>query len=284
MKKSITTAIIVLVTLGATTSFMVLSGNGMAGYSGSPGEGTCSSCHGGGTSASSGITITATPSFTLDRYLPDSTYDISVQVSAAGFTRYGFDCEILDSLNANTGAMLSAGTGVKFVNSFPGSRRNAVHTVAKTGATVSFDFKWKAPSKGKATIYVAANAVNGNNQVSGDFVLPKTSLILYPVPSLPDPEEPDGISSLSDEKVSVNIYPNPAVGNAHLSYFLRDADDVLLELTDVSGKTVRVIAAEEQSAGEHRHEIGLNDIPSGIYFLKIATTRNGRTVKLISVN
>lgn len=51
MKKTFTTLFIAGIALIGTSAFVFKSSNGIQGYAGSPGEATCNSCHGGGSSA-----------------------------------------------------------------------------------------------------------------------------------------------------------------------------------------------------------------------------------------
>jgi hypothetical protein len=291
MRKASVSIIVILLCLIGCSAY-VLQSNGMPGYTGSPGESTCNSCHSGGNSSTSGITITAVPAFTLNEYLPDSTYKISIDVSASGFSRYGFACEILDSVSKNCGNMFDAGSGVKFQNAF-NARRNAVHTSAKTGTMVSFTFSWTAPPSGKAIIYAAANAVNGNNSTSGDFPLAKhTMTLMAAAPVTPTiPSEPVDTTKKTDVGINehvasalkLNVFPNPANGFTNLNYTLVKNTLVTGELISLDGKVVKSLVDARQNPGEHNQILVLSDIPPGVYFLKISLDGKHTSQKLISV-
>src|SRR4051812_32283270 len=97
-------SIIVLATSSVTLKKHSSSQNGIVGYTGAPGSfGTCASCHGGGTAP--GITITTVPEFINNMYAPDSLYQITVSGSAAGFSHFGFACEILKTGNTDAGTI-----------------------------------------------------------------------------------------------------------------------------------------------------------------------------------
>src|SRR5688572_9187434 len=210
MKKKFIACVLAAIVLTCSSAYVIKSSGGLAGYTGSPGEVTCGTpgCHGGGASAASGITLTATPSFSLGEYMPDSVYQISIQMSATGFSRFGFGCEILGKNNTNAGTMQLPGPGVKFLNAFNG-RRNALHTIPKLAGTASFDFQWVAPSTpDTVTFYVMGNAVNGNGSTSGDFPLAPVSMSLSPKPLPVDPTTL--IRELPSFVTKVYLYPNPA--------------------------------------------------------------------------
>ena len=62
-----------------TTAFIISSG-GITGRTGSPGESTCSGCHGGG-SGTTIVSLSASPSFTSAQFTPGQTYTLGVTVS-----------------------------------------------------------------------------------------------------------------------------------------------------------------------------------------------------------
>ena len=297
MKKTISTIILAaLIIIGASAFITKKSATGYAGYTGSPGEQTCSgggACHGGGSSSVSGITITSVPAFSVNgnsdtEYLPDSTYQINLTVSAAGFTRYGFDCEILDINSANAGTMQNPGSGVKFLNAF--GRRNAVHSTPKIAATgiASFTFKWKAPvsSTGDATIYAIANAVNGNGTTSGDFVLsPVTKLLVEGTPPPPpiDTTSTVGVKEIFSSVSKVSVFPNPANDITNISYNLSQPKTITIQLIDIKGNVIKQLYNQENEPGFHTQILNLQGIASGVYFIKTSADQQKVSQKLITV-
>ena len=112
----------------SATAFIISSG-GITGRTGSPGESTCSACHGGGSGITS-VSISASPSFSANQYTPLQTYTVSVIVSNNSFAKFGFNAEILNPSNANAGNITSGLTGVQVVNT---TRKNVTQTGPKTG-------------------------------------------------------------------------------------------------------------------------------------------------------
>jgi hypothetical protein len=286
MKKTITTLVLAaLALIGASGFVKAKYATGIAGYTGAPGEATCNACHGNASSTTSGITITSVPSFTNDEFIPGTTYQITVNVAAsnAALTRFGFDCEIIDDLGVDAGTMQNAGAGVKFL--FAGSRNNAVHSTpkVKSSGSANFMFDWVAPTIGDtATIFASGNAVNNNGSTSGDFPVPPIFKQLKA--KQPEPE-PVGIHKNSGSALAyLSLYPNPVAGGlTQVSYQLLQQQQVLVQLIDLHGKTIKELMNEKQEPGLHSQVLDLQGVASGIYFVKLSGNNVKLSQKLIAV-
>jgi hypothetical protein len=256
----------------AGLSFRKVHSGGEIGATGSPGEGTCGGCHGGGPAGTS-ISITAVPAFSNNNYIPGQLYTITINVNHATQPAFGFDCEILNSSNANAGTMQNPGTGVQLFNF--GSKRNATHTTPKSGSgTAAFTFLWLAPNSGTATIYVSGNAVNLSSSTSGDSPA-NTNKVLTP----------DPLASLKEnqevEISGVSFYPNPASEILSLSYYLRSDKAVVIELIQLDGKLVKEVFNQNEKAGPNSHILDLKSVDKGVYFMKISSEGETLAQKLL---
>lgn len=78
-------------------------------------------------------------------------------------------------------------------------------------------------------------------------------------------------------------YPVPANGaDLHIDYFLPVADEVTIELVDVSGKVVKTISAGRVGAGYNSAVISTNDLVEGTYIVRMTSggiTRSKTVVK-----
>jgi len=288
MKKPIIVALSLAFTLIATSAFVTKNSSGIAGYTGSPGELSCSgggACHGGGSSAAQGVTITATPSFTADQYMADSTYLINIQVAATGFNRYGFGCEILDSLNVNAGTMQLQGSGVKLINSGNG-RRNATHTTPRVGTGgTTFTFKWVAPSEGRVNFYTVCNAVNGNGTTSGDLPI-SGYLAVYPAPLPPQDTISDTVGiyeNLQGYLSGFKVFPNPIRDYANVSYHLKETAHISVDLITLNGTVIKELYSAEQNPGSYDQFVKMPDLVSGAYFVRISINDKKVSQKLVTV-
>lgn len=278
MKKTLTFLSMAVILITATSAF-IINNTGIAGQTGAPGETSCSYCHGGGSSAASGITITAVPSFSNNEYVPNTNYSITVTVQANGFSHYGFGCEILDDNNSNIGTIQTAGSGVKFLTA--AGRKNAVHSTPKSGTTATFSFHWVAPDVGfgNANFYVAANAVNLNNNTSGDFPITPISMQVNEGAAVVI----DGVEEHKNILSQLSVYPNPANGFANLSYSLNKAGAITVDLLSMDGKQVKQLISENQYPAEQSKFLNLQNVPSGVYFLRVSLNKEQTAQKLIVV-
>lgn len=78
----------------------------------------------------------------------------------------------------------------------------------------------------------------------------------------------------------VDVYPNPADNQLNISFIAKENSDLEIRLTDISG---RVILQEEYSAtsGANVHQINLNSISRGVYFLSIGDETSSLRYKVV---
>lgn len=254
------------------TSAFILNSGGVANRTGSPGETTCAGCHGGGSGATL-VSISATPSFTANQYVPGQTYTVTCTVSNNAFTKFGFGAEILDASNNNAGNISVGLTGVQLINT---TRKNAVHTTPKTGTgSAIFEFVWVAPLLGNATIYVAGNAIDGTGGTGSDTP-GNTALTLSPDLSL-------GINEATASGISgLNVFPNPVKSEFKIKYNLIETAVVKAALYDLQGKEIAEIANENQNAGAYTlNAILPADLTKGVYFVKLSIEGKQQVQRLI---
>jgi hypothetical protein len=148
-----------LATCALLFSYAPASDNGKTGYSGAPGEGTCTSCHGG----AGGGSTTLTSDIPLNGFVPGATYNMVLTVSQAGRPLFGLGLESLSTANTQAGT-LTAGAGTQI--QVKSARQNLIHTLngGASPNSKAFAFKWTAPATaaGNVTFYYAGLAANGN--------------------------------------------------------------------------------------------------------------------------
>jgi hypothetical protein len=273
MKKIFTISISLFV-LTLLFAFNKLNSGGVIGTTGSPSEGLCTGCHGGGAGTTT-ISITSTPAFSANTYSPGTLYSVTITVGNSSFSRFGFDCEILTASNTNAGTMSGAGSGAQFFN-FSG-KKNVTHTTPKTGtASASWTFNWAAPANGDATFYVAGNAVNLDGGTNGDKPGSTAMTISAPIGT--------GIQTVSKNNLSaISIFPNPASDFMNVSYVLASQENVSIEIMEINGKLVKTLVNEAQEPGPHSQITDLKGIPKGIYFVRTSIGGEKASQKLISI-
>lgn len=77
-------------------------------------------------------------------------------------------------------------------------------------------------------------------------------------------------------------YPNPFNGNTRVNYSLVNADNVMIEITDLTGKVIAVMNEGSKAAGNHTVELNSNELSAGTYFYSVVTS-TGRITKAMTV-
>lgn len=277
MKKTIF-AVGAFTSMAALFSFGILDPSGKLGYSNSPGEGNCTSCHSGAVNSGAGsISISATPDFS-NGYVPGQVYTVSVTILETGRSLFGFNMEALDSLNKNAGTLAVLNSAQTRTGTTSG-RTGITH---RTGGGASanmhtFDAKWTAPAAAnahKVTFYSSGMAANGNGKDTGDNVY-TTSLSVNPVVNT-------AIGQAALDVSSWQVAPNPATDRVSLLYSLRAAADVSARLITPEGKIVYSQSLGTIAAGNQSYQFSTANLAAGVYHLCL--TVDGTTyTKLLSV-
>ena len=81
-------------------------------------------------------------------------------------------------------------------------------------------------------------------------------------------------------------YPNPFNPETNISFFLKEATDVSIEVYDLRGRLVKSLSDGEREAGLHSvvwNGVEQNGwpLPSGIYFYSISTDQKTFTKKMV---
>lgn len=77
------------------------------------------------------------------------------------------------------------------------------------------------------------------------------------------------------------IVPNPTSGLAQVTLISSESEFVKLKLMDQDGRIVAIIKEEVIGAGKHEWMMNTTNIPSGVYYLKMQTSKITDTKKLI---
>jgi hypothetical protein len=77
--------------------------------------------------------------------------------------------------------------------------------------------------------------------------------------------------------------PNPAEGNTVINFFLPKSGEVTLEVLDVTGKQVMVLANGYVPAGEHSAMFSTNSIAKGVYIYRLRVGNESVTKSMVIV-
>ncbi len=171
-----------MMVVGWMMLYGVSSSAGKSGKTGAPGENDCTQCHAGVINSNAGsVTIAGVPN---NVYQPGQTYSMSITVTDASSSLFGFSTVALQASGDNAGTLVPGTDNHAEILSMAGFSRNYLTHNPNGGATAgahTFNFTWTAPATdiGNVTFYVTANAANGNGGTSGDHIY-STNLTLTP--------------------------------------------------------------------------------------------------------
>ncbi len=90
---------------------------------------------------------------------------------------------------------------------------------------------------------------------------------------------------LSTPAGAMSAYPNPFAGEVTLKYKLATRANIQLQVVDLNGRVVQVIANEQKEAGEYTATWNSGNLASGVYFAQLSVGGNTvQSVKLVKAN
>lgn len=90
-----------------------------------------------------------------------------------------------------------------------------------------------------------------------------------------------GINGLSNDALSVNIFPNPATNKTTISFSLEKTSDVKIELFNIEGQLVKNIMDGKLASGDNEIKMDLSKIRAGVYFIKLSIEERSQIIKLV---
>jgi len=265
-----------IVTFLGWTSYSYPNG-APAGYSGAPGETTCnnSSCHNNtentNNTGANNNTLLLNDSIPV-HYVPGRTYSVNLRVNGAGAKR-GFEITCLNAAGASVGS-LTAGTNSQLTSTTVAgnSRQYLTQTRTLTSTTSNLFFDWTAPATNVGTVTFHCAGFAGSSRFNG--IVTKTSWALTPLVTSTVP---------SIEVQNLNIFPNPVVNAAKISFSIEKPTTVIVNLFTLDGKVISEISNGEQGAGNHEMQFEFpKNVPAGVYFIQVkagAKTAIHRVIK-----
>jgi hypothetical protein len=242
--------------------------------SGSPFDGvTCtkSGCHAGTASAQDNMVTSNIPA---SGYFPGQTYTITVSITQAGISKFGFSISPQNSSGAVLGSLVitnSAQTQLKNVG-----HQYVTHTTAGNAGTGSktWSFDWVAPTAGTGAVpfYAAVNAANGNGNNSGDQIYTD----VYTV-------EEDIIYGIQPNMNDVDfaVFPNPVEGNtAQVSFNANASSTSRIRIMSLNGTVVNEINHNATSNGNQHAALSMENLAKGVYFVEV---QNGLGTKMTRI-
>jgi hypothetical protein len=85
---------------------------------------------------------------------------------------------------------------------------------------------------------------------------------------------------LSKSQIPVSVYPNPTKNIATVSYAVSETDNIVISLTDITGKQIKTIYKGAQAKGSHNCQVDLSQNPKGIYLVNLKTSKGNYVQKI----
>ncbi|MBK8504841.1 MAG: T9SS type A sorting domain-containing protein [Saprospiraceae bacterium] len=266
---------IMLIALGSYVWFGNASGPGKVqntDRTGSPlSPGFCNACHSGGSFGTEvSLLLVDINNDTIAEYIPANTYTLKVSIAASGAEGYGFQTVPLTSSDMAAGTFGSPAAGTQITNI--GGASYFEHS--NRSGTSKFEIEWTAPEAGTGvvTFYAAGNAVNANSDPSGDNS-DTTSLTI--VESLSS-----GLRDQIGEALQFEVFPSPAQLEITTKWSLESKAE-RISINDLTGKTYYTASIKSQSLSVLN--IRVDELPSGIYFVRLLTEQGFQSQKFVKI-
>ena len=242
--------------------------------SGSPSDGvTCakSGCHAGTASAQDNMITSNIPAA---GYIPGQTYTITVSITQAGISKFGFSISPQNSSGVVLGSLVITNTAQTQLKNV--GHQFVTHTTAGNSGTGSktWSFDWIAPTVGTGAVpfYAAVNAANGNGNTSGDQIYTDVYTVEEDITTGIQP-------NLND--VDFAVFPNPVEGNtAQVSFNANASSTSRIRVMSLNGTVVNEISHNATSNGNQHAGLNLENFAKGVYFVEV---QNGLGTKMTRI-
>ena len=94
---------------------------------------------------------------------------------------------------------------------------------------------------------------------------------------------PNAVGGITPFESSVSLLPNPTAGETNLVFTLTKGTKASVQVMDVTGRVVTQIAEQNLSAGTHALPIVTQNLPGGVYNIRLATAQGTVTTRLVVV-
>lgn len=229
----------------------------------------------GGFVVNIGLGQPTTPLTSSFQYMPDSTYNIGIVINHTR-VRYGFEMSALlaDKLQGGTFTLTNnANTSLQALGNNP-KRFYVGHKTADANKT--WAFKWTAPpaDSGSVNFCVSFNVANGDGLRFNDSIF-NGCVTIQPFIN--------GIGNILSMVERLNIFPNPVESTFAISFDVKEAAKVSAKLYSLEGKLVEELFSAQLGEGTFSKSFNINQVPPGIYFMKLNAGESSTTQKIIKL-
>jgi hypothetical protein len=94
-----------------------------------------------------------------------------------------------------------------------------------------------------------------------------------------------GTLELDGEQNALNVFPNPYSGETQISYTLNTEARVVLEVYNVLGKKIEILANEQQGTGKHSYYFGAGKkgYANGVYMVRLTANEETFVERMVEL-
>jgi hypothetical protein len=123
--------------------------------------------------------------------------------------------------------------------------------------------------------YQTGNEVNQIATIGDNFFISDYYSLHHLRWGAPTGTEPDDQNRMPGEIALLQNYPNPFNALTTIEFTLARASEVKLEIFDILGRKVAMLAEGRLGAGKHRVRWDAGEVPSGVYFYRLSAGDRG---------
>lgn len=239
-----------------------------------------------GSEVSSAKTVTTNDDSTMIYDLEQNTlYNFQIRFDFGnGFSTYGSIYTLLTAnptftyQNVTSNSMQVFWSGYENATSYRLSYQEVGTTIVNTVTTINSNAYVESLKPNTAYEFKVRPNFNDDFNATNSYTSTKSTLDTTAKDLQPDVDE--RYSSLTDDKIITQIYPNPCIDNFNVLINSKQEGNVEWKVTDVIG---RVMSEGSQSLveGENLFNISTQDYNSGLYFITIYTKDKHLSYRLI---
>ena len=195
-------------------------------------------------------------------YVPNTTYYISFVPNASAATNpyYGFQMSALNDATTQAGTFTTTDNAHTKINTLSG-RSYMGHKGANSFK--NWIFKWTAPASGAVNFNYAYNICSASvaNPTNPEGDIYEGAVTIQP--------QGVGINDISTKLSDLTVFPNPISNEVGVSFNLKETADVQAQLYSLNGELVSELMNENISLGICNKVFNVNNVPQGIYMVKL---------------
>lgn len=162
------------------------------------------------------------------------------------------------------------------INSFAINGANIFAATNGIGVFLSKDTgtTWNAVNDGFTKLYISSLAISGADIFAGTIgngVWKRSLSEMIEINEL----------SIKNERLKINVYPNPVNFILSIKYQIPNKSCVQLKVYDILSNELVTLVNSKEEKGEHLINFNVQNLKSGVYFVKIITNEEVGMIKFI---